>query len=353
MSELESRFVYRGFWVNYKDGPIMGKTITTDTKTSTIIVALLAIMSSLGAAHLWNLLLFVFHQSRATGGPGDTLFRQQQAFIRTLPTPSSVVAEALNLWWLWKKKKGHTLIRCLVPAIISMAFAICSLFASIFSSFIVDTSDIEVLVQSPYCGFRNATRYWNDGDTADFDYSTFIESAGMSYARDCYRPAIASRCNGIFIQPNVAPTVQEVGCPFTSNMCAPNGSVAVAIDSGLLDVNQQFGFNLKLEDQIKFRRKTTCTVLPTNGYVRVANSSEFTAEQLTLFTNTPLFVNQSDQPYEVISYGGFFDPNGTEILPNVTALNSLWYAKSFARYEPRYVSFLSNLIMIINHYVGE
>lgn len=48
MSELQSRFVKRGLWVDHSEGPIMGRTITTDTKTGTILIALLAVLASLG-----------------------------------------------------------------------------------------------------------------------------------------------------------------------------------------------------------------------------------------------------------------------------------------------------------------
>jgi len=48
MSELDSQYVKRGFWVNEAQGPVMGRTITTDIRTGTIIVALLAVLSSLG-----------------------------------------------------------------------------------------------------------------------------------------------------------------------------------------------------------------------------------------------------------------------------------------------------------------
>jgi hypothetical protein len=51
MSELDSQYVKRGFWINEARGPIMGRTITTDTRTGTIVVALLAVLSSLGTTN--------------------------------------------------------------------------------------------------------------------------------------------------------------------------------------------------------------------------------------------------------------------------------------------------------------
>jgi hypothetical protein len=49
MAELSSEFVKQGLWTNLEHGPVMGKTITTDTRTGTIVISLLAIMSTVGA----------------------------------------------------------------------------------------------------------------------------------------------------------------------------------------------------------------------------------------------------------------------------------------------------------------
>jgi hypothetical protein len=48
MSEVASQYVKRGFWVNHSKGPVMGQTITTDTKTGALVVALLAVCTTLG-----------------------------------------------------------------------------------------------------------------------------------------------------------------------------------------------------------------------------------------------------------------------------------------------------------------
>lgn len=48
MSEVDGSFVKRGLWTNYDEGVVMGKTITTDNRTGIIIVALMAVMSTIG-----------------------------------------------------------------------------------------------------------------------------------------------------------------------------------------------------------------------------------------------------------------------------------------------------------------
>jgi hypothetical protein len=48
MSELDPQYVKRGFWINEEQGSVMGRTITTDTRTGTIVIVLLTLLSTLG-----------------------------------------------------------------------------------------------------------------------------------------------------------------------------------------------------------------------------------------------------------------------------------------------------------------
>jgi hypothetical protein len=48
LTEVDSRFVKRGLWVNQSQGSVMGKTITTDTRTGAIVIAILTIVASIG-----------------------------------------------------------------------------------------------------------------------------------------------------------------------------------------------------------------------------------------------------------------------------------------------------------------
>ncbi|KAH5136915.1 hypothetical protein HBH69_233380 [Parastagonospora nodorum] len=49
MSELDGRFVKLGAWTNLEYGNVMGRTITTDTKTGAIVIAILAIISTIAS----------------------------------------------------------------------------------------------------------------------------------------------------------------------------------------------------------------------------------------------------------------------------------------------------------------
>ncbi|KAJ4290347.1 hypothetical protein N0V90_010563 [Kalmusia sp. IMI 367209] len=104
MSEVEAQFVKKGLWVNWSQGAVMGHTLTIDSSVANVVVALLAICTSIGTAQLFNLLIFLYHQFRAHGQPSDGLYWQQQALLRTLPTPTALVADYMKLWWSWRAK---------------------------------------------------------------------------------------------------------------------------------------------------------------------------------------------------------------------------------------------------------
>lgn len=259
--ELDSRFVKRGYWVNLSKGPTMGQTITTDSKTGSVVVALLAVLASLGMTHLWHLLTFIYYQIRANGRPSEGLFRHQQALLRTLPTPSSLMADSVKLWLAWRGASDRALTSCLTYIITGLVFAMGSLAVSIFSSTMVSTSNIEVLVESPHCGLFI-------GGAGSNGYFSPVTAASYSYASDCYRTgSLPSQCNTL-LRPNVPFATRFTQCPFDASICA---SPAVSFDSGLIDLNDAFGLNLDEADRIRYRRKTTCAILSLDGYTKVRN----------------------------------------------------------------------------------
>ncbi|KAI4684749.1 uncharacterized protein J4E88_004190 [Alternaria novae-zelandiae] len=214
-----------------------------------------------GTAHLWHLIAFAIHQIRANGQEADPLFRQQQALLRTLPTPSSVVAEALKLWWAWRRKADRPFLRSVCLVLIAVVFTTMTIAASVFSSLIVDTGAIEVLVDPPFCGSTNLI------GTAWRTHANELDIIAPAYTQDCYsNGSLPVTCN-VFTKPNVPLTVENVPCPFNDTMCDTED--AVSVDSGLVDVGKAFGLNLPSKDRVTFRKKIECTVLPVEGYYDV------------------------------------------------------------------------------------
>jgi hypothetical protein len=294
MSEVDGRYVKRGLWTNLDQGPVLGKVITTDTETGMIVIALLAILSALGkfllpsmnstltvsgTAHLWHLIAFAYHQIRADGRPANGMYRQQQALLRQLPTPSSLMADSVKLWWSWRKRSDHALVSTVTPLMLALLCTIGTLAASIASSYVVDSTNLKVLVNSPYCGRINRT----EAMLSTGAYGAAILAAAEPYALECYRKdtlndtALPARCRA-FVQPNVDLKVQRTPCPYETKMCIGSDASlepAVTVDSGLVDLNQGFGLNLVGADRVKFRKRTTCGILPVDGYTTLLNASNF------------------------------------------------------------------------------
>ncbi|OAG05586.1 uncharacterized protein CC84DRAFT_1243985 [Paraphaeosphaeria sporulosa] len=204
MAELDDRFVKRGYWVDWSKGPVMGQTYTVDAQTGTLIVAVLTILASVATAQLWSLLTFVLHQVRAHGMGSEGLFWQQQALLRTMPTPAAFLADSFKLSWAWRSRVSHSVLRSLPVLAFALFFTIGSIAGGISTSYAVDNSNIEVL------------------------------------------PA---------------------PCPWNETMCSGEGSNAIVMDSGVLDMRMHFGLNIAEKDTVKLRRRTTCNVLPREGHI--------------------------------------------------------------------------------------
>jgi hypothetical protein len=278
MSEVDDRFVKRGLWTNWSQGPIMGKTITTDARTGTILIAMLAVLVTAAGSQLWNLLTFFYHQkraARATNIPSDGLFWQQQALLRTLPSPISFAVDMVKLSFVWRKKSRALLIRCVGPAMLAILFGAATIASGIFSSLVVTTTGLEVLVD-------NASRLFERPLVGATLWTSRIVVLG-SYTRLCYQnsTSLSALCRNTYISPAIKFEPVIVECPWNTSLCL---SPAISMDSGYLDVNAGLGLNLKPSDKVRFRRKTTCNVLPMEGHIITRNASDYAdMPSLTLF----------------------------------------------------------------------
>lgn len=61
-------------------------------------------------------------------------------------------------------------------------------------------------------------------------------------------------------------------------MCMNKTGTTIIVDSGLLDMSEQFGWNLKERDRVRYRKKTTCSILPLAGHEEIRNATDFTGK---------------------------------------------------------------------------
>lgn len=297
MSQLKAEFVKTGYWVNLAKGPVrssaitrklpssntslnfqvMGATITTSTTTGNLVIALLAVLTTLGTTHLWNLITFTYYQCHLHYRPADGLYWQQQALLRTLPTPATLVSDWLRLWWSWRKRTDKVLQRTLPPVAISFIFTVAIVAAGIFSSYIVDGKNIEVLVRSRFCGPLNFEAFLPDTDTYDpiavIKHYSKITALGYSYAKDCYETGNQPERCQIFIQPTVPIRQERVECPFGNRLCKNIDLPGIVLDSDYVNLNS-FGLNLEEKDRVGYRKRTTCAVFELRDHSVIINAAD-------------------------------------------------------------------------------
>lgn len=260
----------------------MGATITTDSRTSNLVVALLAILSSLGTAHMWNIATFLIHQLRYTERPSYVVLQQQQALLRTQPSPSSFVVDSLKLCWSWKRKHGagFLMVHSMPLALLGLLFAAATVVAGIFSSYVISSVGIEVLVDSPGCGLANLHNMSRTKDTERFgailgSYVRTVKVTGVSLAKACYgNNTEYSRSCDVFTKSRIIFNASRDSCLWNATLCRPDTTPALTLDSGLVDMRSAFGFNLPPGSGVKYRTKATCAVLPTE-HTRVETMEEF------------------------------------------------------------------------------
>jgi len=120
----------------------------------------------------------------------------------------------------------------------------------------------------------NITSMGNIVDGA-MTYDANMQGVLESYSENCYKNTTKSpaTCRNIFVQPKVSFNVTPASCPWDSSMCSDEEKPAIALDSGLLDVSHQFGWNLKDRDNLWLRKKTTCNILPIDDHYDIIDLS--------------------------------------------------------------------------------
>lgn len=328
-SEVDKALIKRGFWVNHAQGSVLGATITLDQQYSNVIVALIAVVVATAAGSAFNLFLFGLYQSRATDKTKDGLYWQQQALYRSLATPGTVLMDSLKLLHAWRRQSLASIwTRCLVPASIGLLFALGSLAAGIFSSYIIKTTNLPVLVRSEQCCLLNYTAYLT-GDLKDDVYSASLNSAARSFAQRCYTPgSLPSECN-FYIRPRVVPKLEFIDCPFDASLCYP-GVKAVVLDSGYLDSNDDLGINAPSTDRVLVRRKVTCVPLDTAKRTSVLNSNDSRIANVTSGVYPPQL--EDFNSWWTVRFG-----TGDGLSDNITTLHSTLASNVSTKYSHGYV----------------
>jgi hypothetical protein len=260
----------------------------------------------------------MIHQVRANGKSTDALFRQQQALLRTLPAPSAVMTDTIKIWWAWRSKAKNPFLRSLVLLLVALLFVALSGAASVFSSLVVDSRNLVVLVDSTGCGWASTQRIFAG------DYVYPVKAVSTPYASQCYNVTtvngiVPATCN-VLLQRELPFQTRRVPCPLGKDVC--QDTAGIEFDTGLIDVGPAFGLDLPTSDRVQFRKKTTCGILAfKQPYVQgVLDSIGPSGQPMGNVSTSPRSLK--------FQYGTNF-PNGT---PNTTFgldLNEAYYLKDY------------------------
>jgi hypothetical protein len=180
---------------------------------------------------------------------------------------------------MWRKA-DKAFLRSSVQILLGLTFTLGTVVIGVLVSLVVESTDIEVRVNSPHCGPWNLSaliKAQQANDTALNPYRQHMDKvreSSRAYVSDCYQnySVTPQRCNS-FARPSISFSQERLDCPFAPALCTGFEKPAIRLDSGLVDLNDGFGLNLGPTDRVKVRKRTTCAVLAVENRVSVVNLS--------------------------------------------------------------------------------
>lgn len=271
--------IYTGFWTNWSRGKVLGAAVTVRSETGAIVTALLAIFVQLAAGYLWLLIAACLHhvRGRRANHLCDTMHRQHQVILKNVSAPGDVALRTLWLVWSWQSQdpRCSAFVPYVLMAVMAAFCAVSGIIFGVFSSYVVETADIEVLIRSGNCGVFTVPKEILFQDPLWVAHNKFwMEGlvASSTYARQCYNASSSTSACNIFTVPTVRWTTDYLApCPFDIKMCI---GPAMTMDTGVVDSNDVLGFNFPAHDRVGFRKITTCAPITQDGYVTMMNASD-------------------------------------------------------------------------------
>ncbi|KAH7316945.1 hypothetical protein B0I35DRAFT_434280 [Stachybotrys elegans] len=267
-SSHETEFrAYRGVWINWSRGPILGSTLTLTRSEADILIAFTSFFVALVGTRFWRIICILLHRfnsrpfSRTHEGP----HHQNQLILRNSHSAESGLYASLRLALSWQRSSKKS-ITTVLPSILSSACTLAAfILASGFSATISSSAGREVLLDGANCGLP----IFNTSTSSDqlTVYQSTTASNLANYVQQCY----SSEASGLldcarFIRPSLSSTVDgNASCPFQGGICKSDNK-NLRIDSGYINSNVHLGVNAPSEDNIWLRVVFECAPLVTDGY---------------------------------------------------------------------------------------
>ncbi|KAL3421694.1 hypothetical protein PVAG01_05850 [Phlyctema vagabunda] len=318
--------VYKGVWIDWSHGPVLGATLTLSSNAGAILGATLAFWVTLAAGGFWTVSCFVLHQIRAARNHKeefhDGLYCQQQAVLRNSGSPSTAAWELMRLSWGWRKSGRRSLRRSLRLFLIATLILLSFTAASIFTSQIQKSATTDVLIIGSQCGMWSFPTSSASGDWALKILS--LATAASAYARDCYTGQENLQC-ATYTTPYIPWAANgNVSCPFETDLCYWPEDTSFEMDTGLLDSHSTLGLNAPSSQRLLWRKKATCSPMRLRDYVEGVNvtvgdgNTDFYARYFLGPTN------DNNWTYQYNTHG-IYQGAGYNLLP-------LDYLQGFANY---------------------
>lgn len=265
-SSPDSR-VYTGVWINWSHGKFFGRTLTVKRQDGDLLIAFVALFVTVVGTSFWRISCFAIHYYYSSEAPQDGVYHQRQAILRNSANSASGLWHLVRTVWAWRKNGTTTVTR--VCPVIAHAVLCLGVFgaASGFSSKVSTSVGNEVLISSARFGVPNTTNLPNiDMMTKVFPLRSKQLRSYNRYAEQCYTNQSSLAGCDTFVKPYLASQVnRNAHCPFKSHICRSHNQ-NILLDTGLLDISDDFGMNVPPSQRFQFRVVTHCAPLKTEGY---------------------------------------------------------------------------------------
>ena len=276
---MSESYVYKGVWINWSRGSILGWTLTIDTAEAQLLTSFLAVFVTATGTQAWKILAFLLHQLRAAQTPGDGRHQQAQVILRNSGSALGASWEFLNLGWPWRKVASSGFLRVVLLALIAVLHAAGWGLAGVFSSRVTQVPGDEVLIRSPNCGI-----YQGQKDLSPTADGVFFQSQNLNatvqastYTRLCYGATSRKETCDQYTVPRVPwKSNANATCPFDPEFCIFNGTAAAfEMDTGVMDAHEVFGINTPLSERVGYRKVSTCAPLRIpKAFSQLVNNTE-------------------------------------------------------------------------------
>ncbi|KAI5861300.1 hypothetical protein GGS23DRAFT_576140 [Durotheca rogersii] len=316
--------IYTGIWTDWAEGNnwMLISKITISSRVAGVLTSVLTLYISLAASQLWYLTAYTIHCIRqgVTRSECAPILQQQQVILKAcLPAPSAATRFTYLFWA--NRSAPSSLLSSLPLILLATLYAVGSIVAGLYSSQIVNSSSLVVLLNSSNCGYVNPDTSAASGDIEVAVDRYYLNTLTMATAlsRQCYNATDTELC-GPFVQPTLNWTTNwKARCPFHESMC---DGPAIELDTGLINSNTALGLNSPLEDQVNLRKITTCAPITQDGYTTTAKVNASNTYARSFVPGDEMVLNAYGR--SVANLGGNFTWGVSKYAANSTLMRTMW-----------------------------